>query len=189
MSFDPNTYGPVMAVLLQQARLAPLGPGQPNETCRSRLAQLTVSTAFAHAGVRDADMADCCLAGLWLYHDYLDEGHTICQDIATSSGSYWHAIMHRREGDFGNSGYWFRRVGQHPIFAVLHTEAARLAASEPRSAAAFLTQQQSWDPFAFIDFCEATVKGRTNAEPLCRAVQQREWELLFDYCYRKAVGG
>src|SRR3954447_17397484 len=47
----------------------------------------------------DAD-ADCVLAGLLLWHDCLDRSHEISQSISSESGSYWHAIMHRREGDF-----------------------------------------------------------------------------------------
>src|SRR5689334_18276195 len=43
------------------------------------------------------------LAGLWLWHDYLDESHRICQALETETGALWHAIMHRREGDFSNS--------------------------------------------------------------------------------------
>ena len=73
-------------------------------------------------------MAACCIAGVWLLHDFLDESHTISQGIDTPSGSFWHAIMHRREGDFSNAKYWFRRVGQHPVFDALGQRAAELAA-------------------------------------------------------------
>ena len=47
-------------------------------------------------------MASACLAGLWLYHDYLDESHAVSQSIHTPAGSYWHGLMHRREPDFAN---------------------------------------------------------------------------------------
>src|SRR5262245_21627515 len=49
------------------------------------------------------------LAGLWLYHDWLDESHRISQSLDTPTGSFWHAIMHRRERDFSNSKYWYAR--------------------------------------------------------------------------------
>ena len=40
-------------------------------------------------------------AGIWLYVDDLDQSHRVSQTVHTPTGSYWHAIMHRREGDFG----------------------------------------------------------------------------------------
>ena len=49
-------------------------------------------------------------AALWLLADDLPTAHTICQDIATPFGSAWHAILHRREGAFTNSKYWWRRA-------------------------------------------------------------------------------
>jgi hypothetical protein len=103
-AFDPTAYSPAVADLLQERRLAPLGPGSPNLRRRPRLQALTVEQAFAPHRVRDRDAAAACLAGLWLYHDFLDESHTISQGLHTPEGSYWHALMHRREPDFSNSG-------------------------------------------------------------------------------------
>jgi hypothetical protein len=41
---------------------------------------------------------------------------------------------------------------------------------------------------AFIDLCEKSASNGSATEMLCRRIQQREWELLFDFCYREAVG-
>lgn len=180
-------YGPVFAELLPLERLAPLGPGSPNEAARAQLSRLTPETAFAHTTIHDRDMAIACCAGVWLYHDFLDESHTISQSLETTTGSYWHGLMHRREPDFGNSKYWFRRVGEHPVFPALRTAAAELAV--PGDAPAFLRKQVAWDPFAFIDLCEECSRGRSQGEFLCRRIQRREWELLFAYCYRQAGAG
>jgi hypothetical protein len=175
--------------LLVGKRLSALGPGSPNETVQEKLRGLTVEKAFDGATVVDEATAACCLAGLWLYHDFIDEAHTICQDIATTAGSYWHAIVHRREPDYGNAKYWFRQVGRHEVFASLHQAATELFRTHPAGAeAAFLINQTSWDPFAFVDLCEQVQGGRLDAEMLCRHIQAREWELLFDFCYRKALG-
>src|SRR5271154_5224554 len=59
------------------------------------------------------------LAGLWLWHDGLEESHRISQSISDSTGSFWHAVMHRREGDFSNSKYWYARTTGHPVFQTL----------------------------------------------------------------------
>jgi hypothetical protein len=49
-------------------------------------------------------------AAIWLYVDDLAKSHTISQGIDGPIGAYWHGIMHRREGDFSNSKYWFRQA-------------------------------------------------------------------------------
>jgi hypothetical protein len=50
-----------------------------------------------------------------------------------------------------------------------------------------LGKQSAWDPFAFVDLCAAVLVGQAPCEELCRQIQKREWELLFDWCYRQAV--
>ena len=54
-------------------------------------------------------------SALWLYGSDLDRSHTISQGIEDSTGSFWHGIMHRREGDFSNSHYWMHRAIAHPL--------------------------------------------------------------------------
>jgi hypothetical protein len=182
------SYSPAVAALVSPRRLGPLGPGEPDEDARHQLEALRLDTAFAPQAVRDRDMATGCLAGLWLYHDFVSDAHFISEDIPTPTGDYWHALVHRREPDFDSAAYYFERVGRHPVFGPLRDEAAQLAAAadlEPE--ARFLAEQPQWDPFAFARLCAAVLEGRSRHEMLCRAVQQREWDLLFDFCYRHAV--
>jgi hypothetical protein len=188
VSFDPATYGSAVAPLITD-RLPELGPGSPNVALRSQLATLSIETAFAGKRVVDDDAARCCLSALWLWHDFLDESHAISQEIETIEGSYWHGIMHRREPDYGNAKYWFRRVSKHVIFEPLAAVARDLAANEQLdSAAEFLAEQSEWDPYRFVDLCEAASRGRSRCGNLAREVARAEWQLLFDHCYRKAVG-
>jgi hypothetical protein len=187
-NFDQLSYGPVIAGLVTD-RLPKLGPGTPNEAARIQLAALTVETAFAAKKDVDPDAARCCLSALWLWHDFLDESHAISQEIDTIDGSYWHGIMHRREPDYGNAKYWFHRVPRHAIFGPLAKAAVELTAGQKLdSAAAFLATQETWDPYRFIDLCEAIARGHSGAENLARQIARLEWELLFDHCYRQATG-
>jgi len=187
--FNPANYGPVFAGLLGKERLSPLGRGTTVSDVREELQALSVEEAFSHSPVQDNSMAKACLSGLWLLFNYLEESHTISQSIETTTGSFWHGIMHRREGDFFNSKYWFRRVGEHPVFPNLKKLAGELASSvNPHPSISFINSQAHWQPFDFVDLVEACRANRSPHELLCKQIQQCEWELLFDFSYRKATG-
>jgi len=77
--------------------------------------------------------------------------------------------------DPGNSAYWFRRAGAHPIFPMLAAEAGVRG----------YLPGHAWDPFAFIRFCETAGKRPGSKEAqLAMEVQLLEWQLLFDHCAR-----
>src|SRR5439155_27265178 len=100
MPLSTAQYSPPVRELLKPRRTPPLGAGTPVRSSGERLRALNVTSLFAPATVRDRLMGSACLAGLWLWFDYLDESHSLSQDIHTPEGSFWHGIMHRREGDF-----------------------------------------------------------------------------------------
>src|SRR5262245_44599399 len=165
----------------------PLGPGSPHQALRANLESLTPESAFAHASLTDPEMAQACIAAIWLYHDFLDESHRISQELHSTTGSYWHGIMHRREPDYSNAKYWVRRVGRHPIFPDLAREANALAASQKLPVTAAFFRDSAWDTMAFVDLCAEAGGVHSELAPLCRQIQQREWQLLFDFCYRVAT--
>jgi hypothetical protein len=174
----PVEYPPAVADLLREMPLAPLGPGRPQHAFKTRLDALT--DAVLGPRITDQSMAACCRAALWLAFDFLDESHEISQGIHTVEGSYWHALMHRREPDHSNAAYWLKRVGTHPVFAGLAKDAAVLG---------YQGQGTTWDPFAFNDRCEEHRGKEDETEELLRKVQRVEWELLFRFCFRHATGG
>ena len=185
---DLSAFPPAIRALLSVERLPELGPGTPNAAARSALEAMTVESLVGAAKVRRPDLARCCLAALWLSHDYLDVSHTISQDISGAEGAWWHGIMHRREPDYSNAGYWFRRVGQHLLFEPLRRRAAGLAtAAGSPSGSDFLIRQTAWDPFAFIDLCEAIARGNAKCDLLARRVQRAEWDLLFAHCHQASI--
>lgn len=178
-SFDPGDYGPVFASLIESAPTPPLDAGPPRGDTAAALVDR--ASAFATAAVQDAGMADCCVAGVWLLYNELDRAHTLCQDVPTASGSYWHGVVHRREGDFGNAGYWFARCNGHPAIDAI----AAAVAADPAASRAF---PAGWTPEAMVAACRRGLGGETSLHEGCLAAQQIEWRILFDHCYQAAVG-
>ena len=152
-------------------RLVVTGHSTAGAEVRRQLAQLKADAVLA-APPHSQDDAQAMLAGLWLWHDFLDESHTISQGLHTPTGSYWHAIMHRREGDFSNAKYWYARCRNHPVLAEVAAQAGG-----------------RFDPNAFVDLVER-VHERTDDPQHARAVelQRVEWEALFGHCVRAAQG-
>ncbi len=187
MRFDPSRYGTEVASILaldgNGSRLMPLAGGScSSEEARSILAEQRATTLFAQSFAPAA-----ALSGLWLYFSCRDESHAISQDIDNAEGSFWHGIVHRQEPDPGNASYWFRRVGEHPIFPALVDAANEL--SQYHKGAAFRLKTR-WDPFAFIEFCgNARAQPGSAGEQLALAIQLTEWQLLFDYCAPSGEAG
>jgi hypothetical protein len=41
-----------------------------------------------------------------------DKAHELAQAQDDAAGAWVHAYLHRKEGDIGNAGYWYRRAGR-----------------------------------------------------------------------------
>jgi hypothetical protein len=54
---------------------------------------------------------------LALWHDARGDwetAHRVAQDVDGADGAWVHAYLHRKEGDTGNAGYWYRRASRPP---------------------------------------------------------------------------
>jgi hypothetical protein len=133
---------------------------------------------------------DAMLAGLWLWHDWLDSSHTISQSLASPTGSFWHAVMHRREGDFSNAKYWYARCTNHPVLQTMTPFVNDILHPLPADKSYLRLTQSGWNPNAFVDLVEE-LHRRPTTDPrhgVAVALQKLEWRLLFDHCTRAASG-
>ncbi|WWD22591.1 hypothetical protein CI109_107084 [Kwoniella shandongensis] len=59
------------------------------------------------------------IAALHLANDDIHHCHLIAQDNeGDSTADLLHATLHRREGDYWNSKYWWSHVGSHPTVSI-----------------------------------------------------------------------
>ena len=132
-----------------------------------------------HNSRDDAQMSELCRAGLLLFNDDLARAHDIVQTIDTPTGSFWHAILHRREGDFDNAIYWWDRAGAHPIFDELHDVMLHRVPDF-----GFLDELRgapTWIPKVFNQWCQRSAENGESDAAL-RQVQRLEMKLLLEWC-------
>jgi hypothetical protein len=105
------------------------------------------------------------VGGLWYAVDDLDSAHEIFQEDSSVEGSYWHGMLHRREGDYFNARYWFRRAGR--------IEALR--------------DSPLFDADDFAKRCEAA-QGNVRDSVLKELLdtQRREWEWLMASAFMRS---
>ncbi len=142
---------PLLRILPPDRAMGRLVPTEPPEAAHTLLVEKLVVLPVIAARLP-------LVAALWLYVDALDRSHKVSQTIEDATGSFWHGIMHRREGDFSNSHYWFNRAGTHPA----------------------MTSIEGYDPHQLIDEVKKTHAQGDRAELV--ELQRREWISLFEWC-------
>ena len=182
------SFEPISIEWFRAEKLNSLGPGTPDSQMKATLLNSTAESLFDRTVITDLKMAEACRAALLLRWDCLDDSHEISQQIHTPTGSYWHGIMHRREPDFSNAKYWFRRVDEHPVYNELGSLVSALAASSSDSQfAQELRNWGTWDAYEFVDWCQRCSRDPSAGAELCQQVALLEWRLLFAFCYRQAT--
>lgn len=132
MTPAPRTARQLADLLLARDPLPPLVPAQ-------------VYDAALAPEIEAADAPGLAKIGLHLLNDDLEASHVLAQiHEGEALADYWHAIIHRREGDYGNSRYWFGRVGRAPLLAEVY-------GADPIA------------PAAFVERCRAVGRGRDAA--------------------------
>lgn len=169
-------------------RLPLLAPPRPGKGANWLLEHLAAASSKAFGTKLITKVDEIAIrAGLFQWHDFLDESHELSQSIEGQGenqlGDYWHAIMHRREPDYSNAKYWFRRIGNQPTWRDLrlHADAVLAECSDPEAAVwrDRLQAGSKWNPLAFVDLCEECAADETSDLAIAaRRIQYAEMYLL-----------
>ncbi|WVW85200.1 hypothetical protein I302_107238 [Kwoniella bestiolae CBS 10118] len=91
------------------------------------------------------------IAALHLANDDIHHCHLIAQDNeGDTTANLLHATLHRREGDYWNSKYWWSNVRSHPLIP------------------------STSDAKSFVDSCETVKKNREDDTKM----RERQWDEL-----------
>lgn len=143
------TPEPILEKLLSRDPLPPMVPSHVYN------AELTakINALPLHANVK---------AGLHLLNDDWKKAHDLVEPLdPDQTANYWHAIVHRREGDFWNSKWWFRKI-RHPLLKTVYGN------DENRGAQAFVDQVE-----------------RGENPTLLEEKQFNEMRLLMEYAFKE----
>lgn len=139
-------------------------------------------------------------AGLHLWNDSLDRSHSYSQQIEDhATGSCWHGIMHRMQGDYSNANYWFRSAGMHPSMAKLQARASEYLRSEVdlevlpdggiRDLLCSIRDSEAWKLIVFTDAIARQVSGRAVKETrgVLEYIHHIEISELLEYTISAAI--
>lgn len=167
-----HSLQPSLRGLIEEASLPSYAEGKIHQATSNQIPEVAREAGFS---------GKLTESGLWLLANDLDRSHDISQDHSSAEGSFWHGIMHRREGDFGNAKYWFRRVGGHVVHDELAAELPSLLGEEDSELADFLAGADDFAE-AMVDACRELASGKRSWKNSLERVCWYEWQGLFDYC-------
>ncbi len=66
------------------------------------------------------------LALWWAGRGNWERAHKVAQETDGADGAWVHAMLHRKEGDLANAGYWYRRAGRRLATVEIEVEWAAM---------------------------------------------------------------
>lgn len=153
---------------------------------RDLLLNTPVEELFHPEKINDRNCCKSVVSGLLIWNDCEDDAHALAQNIHTAEGSYFHAIVHRREPDIWNSGYWFNRTGEHPVFALVYDY---VASSSPDDIKKIIISKNTWQPEVFNTLVDDAQKNGNTDDEVLTEIQHAELLFLIAHSYRHSIGG
>ena len=182
MSFLSRYSDFVQRILLHERTLDDPLPKEPTSyELVIRLRETDDATIFGGRVLLPGAPEALVLAGLFYFHNALDDSHKEAQKLEGDAAAYWHGMVHRREADFDNARYWMRRAGDQPVFQEMQGRAS--------DGAPHMSRQSNWDPFLSHAPSASSTNSAKHEYTRRRSahLQRVEFAVMFDYVWRQCV--
>lgn len=183
------------ALMLRSAGLPPLQwNGKPNRAAKELIDQVEDTQLFQSYRIVDESMATAVRAMLYLWNGWPGDCEMYLHASPEKEKLYLNALHLRQSNRADEAKVLFQKMDTHPIYQSLsdYTLETIGLGSDPalKRFKDIVKLCESWEPFAFMDMYEQIKAGKHTqlTEEIVRSLQCREFELLFVYCFEKAVG-
>jgi hypothetical protein len=200
IDLDPSLLAPEITylVMLRGAQVPPLmWTERRQELGRQHLGQMNDRKLFGRGSYANAEMAHAVRALLYLWNGWLKETVTAVTSAPEKERQYIVGLCQRQAGNPTEAKVRFQALAGHPIlrplgrFATEHLKGCSGLQSEVViKFGQILESRNAWEPSVFTDIFEAARTGKIDESgaDVIRALQCREWEILFRYCYEVTTG-
>ena len=198
------TYHDAVERLRERTEIPLFADAPWDEALGDAIRSMAPEELFPGKEIVDPQAGVAALIGLRLWNDEFAAAHNLAQGLDDATGSYWHALCHRREGhrdrgleaNLDNTRHWFRRVGRHPVYDEVYRAARNILGEAgygfrwATEAQALLEQRGEWDPMVMVDWVDQVERGVLSpaTRGLLEEIQWREIDALTDWCAQQAVG-
>ena len=128
--------------------------------------------------VRSPEWTRLLRAGLFYFHDALDDALPLAADASGALADYWRAMIHRRRGEFEEARTFGRRAGELPPFPLMH----RLVVDD----CPHMARQTGWDAFLLAHLWEQYRFGADELGTELRFLQRVEFRQIWEHTWRVA---
>ena len=179
MAFEYPDF--VQRVLLHDEALhRPLPTDPPNPEMIIRIREANDDEILPESGLRNLDLLPLLRGGLFYFHDSLTDAIRMVDSVPGALGDYWRQMVFRRMGEFEVARTYGRRAGELPPFQLM----LRMAADDSPN----MSKQSSWDSYLLAQLYEQYRFGDADLEVELRGLQRVEFDQIYRYTFRQAVG-
>lgn len=179
----PTPYSDfVERVLIFEDTLKNPLPGGPEDIeMVLRIRAASDAAVVGSAWLQDHSVLPLLRAGLFYFHDALDEARRLAEAPSGPLADYWRQMIHRRLGEFELARKYGRTAGELPPFQLM----LRLVKDD----CPVMARQANWDAYLVNSLAEQFRFGETDLLPQLRRLQRVEFGQIYRYTWKLAVGG